>query len=331
MENNNNLKNLIKTKIAISKFNEKNSKKFSSKTLIYKKTIVASICLILTSSIVFAKEINNYLKQLFNNSNKAIESAIDNNYVQTENMNYIYDNNIGIKLDNLILDNLNLNILINFNTNQKNIKSIRFKDFILTTENDSTIFNSEFEFKDSPEELPLYDSFTWINNPTQINENTFIDSILFGLKTDHEQFNEIKFNIKSLDIIYNDDSQEVINGNWKFNIKINDTMKNNSTVTYIMQEPNQYIKTCKLTISKTGSVLELTTHKKIPDVLFISDYISLKSENNLTYNANYTDKGDYILKTHFEELGTYVDNSNQYQLTLDFFKITIPLTKEIIK
>ena len=331
MENNDDLKKLIKTKIAISKFNEENSKKNSLKTPVYKKAIVASICLLLTSSIVFAKEINIYLKQLFNNSNKAIEAAIDNNYVQTENMNYIYDNNIGIKLDNLILDDLNLNILINFYTNQKNVKSIRFKDFILTTENNSIIFNSEFEFKNSPDELPLYDSVTWINNPTQINENTFIDSILFGLKLEHEQFNEITFNIKSLDIIYDDDSREVINGNWKFNIKINDTMKNNSTVTYSMQEPNQYIKTCKLTVSKTGSILELTTHKKIPDVLFTSDYISLKSENNLTYNANYTDKGDYILKTHFEELGTYINNSNEYQLNLDFFKISITLKKENIK
>ena len=95
-----------------------------------------------------------------------------------------------------------------------------------------------------------------------------------------------------------------------------------------MQESNQYIETCKLSISKTGSILELTSKEKIPNILFISDSITLKNQYNNIYQANYTDWGDYILKTHFDELRTYTDSSNNFQLTLDFFNTTITLNKE---
>ena len=78
-------------------------------------------------------------------------------------MDYTYDKDIGIKVNSLILDDLNLDISFNFETKKENIKSIRFNDFVIINENEKIIYQSEFKSVKNDEELPLYNSLTWMN------------------------------------------------------------------------------------------------------------------------------------------------------------------------
>lgn len=103
-------------------------------------TVFCSI--ILVTGVVFAKDIENYIRSLFNNSNEAIDAAVENGYIQHVDTDYAYDNDIGIKVDNLILDELNLDISFIFESQKENIKSIRLEDFTITTETDKVVFRS---------------------------------------------------------------------------------------------------------------------------------------------------------------------------------------------
>lgn len=93
MENNDKLKYSIKSKIAISKFKEENiaiKSKFNFTS--QKIAVVACLCLVLTSSVVFAKDIEKIITNFFN-KNKGITSAIESGYIDELEMNYIDSNN----------------------------------------------------------------------------------------------------------------------------------------------------------------------------------------------------------------------------------------------
>ena len=86
----------------------KNKKKqeYYNKFLRKVATIIITIGIVSTS-VVFADDIINFITSLFINSTEAIDIAVENGYVQNIDMEYVYDNDIGIKVDNLILDDTN--------------------------------------------------------------------------------------------------------------------------------------------------------------------------------------------------------------------------------
>ncbi len=330
MKNNENIKNKFKFGIAISKIKEEDTnimnKKFNN---IVKKGCGIAACLIVVSSgVVFAKDIENYFRSLFNNSSKAIDVAVENGYIQKEEMDYSYDEDIGIKVDNLVLDDLNLDISFNFEIKKENVKSIRLNNFIITNDNEKVVYQSEFKTAETLEELPLYNSVNWMNAPVKLTDTTFTDSILFGLRPEKEDFKELRFDIKSVDIVYTDDKREVIDGTWKFNVTINDEMRQNENAIYTLAESNDYIETCTATMSKTGMIIEFTTKVKIPqDIQFPWEMVRLKSNNGIIYDAGYTDWGEYKMKIHFENVGTFTEDSDKLELELDFFDTTLALIK----
>ncbi len=252
-------KERTKLKIAISKIEEEEKAMSKNNNLKIKKGIGIAACfVILFSSIVYAKDIENYFKKIFNNSTEAIDKAVENGYVQQENMEYTYDKNIGIKVDNLVLDDLNLDISFNFETEKENVKSIRLKDFNITNDNNKVVFRSEFKSSETIDELPIYNSVNWGNEPIKLADTTFLDSILFGLKPEREDFKELYFDVKSLQLTYMDDSREIVDGNWKFDVAINDEMrKNNKNITYILLEENEYVKSATAILSPTGMFIDL--------------------------------------------------------------------------
>lgn len=255
---NSKLKEELEYMIAISKMKEESDITMKNRKNIIKKGIGIVACfVVLFSGIVYAKDIEDYLKRIFNNTTEAIDKAVENGYIQQENMGYTYDKDIGIKVDSLILDDLNLDISFNFETKKENIKSIRFNDFVIINENEKIIYQSEFKSVKNDEELPLYNSLTWMNEPIKLTDTTYADSILFGLRPEKEEFKELYFDIKSLQIIYGDDTQEIIEGNWKFDLTINEEMRHSANITYSLLEENDYVKSATATLSPTGMFIEL--------------------------------------------------------------------------
>lgn len=104
--------------------------------------IVAGLCasIILTTSIVFAKDITNYIKTVFNLSEhgmgeQQIQSAICDHYIQYNSSEYITSNDIAYQLEYTLLNDINLifsiDFIIDFNIDEFNdlaISGLQIKD-----------------------------------------------------------------------------------------------------------------------------------------------------------------------------------------------------------
>ena len=82
-------------------------------------------CVIVTTSIVYGKDISNFIQNFFNNS-KGIDTAVENGYIEKLDEEYINSSNTQVKIDNILMDDYNLNFTINIkfeeNGEKKTIK-----------------------------------------------------------------------------------------------------------------------------------------------------------------------------------------------------------------
>ena len=72
------------------------------------------LVIILTSSIIFSKDILAFINYLLrNDSREGIKEAIDNGYIQEVRMNYISSNGTNVKVSEILMDDYNLSIIFN--------------------------------------------------------------------------------------------------------------------------------------------------------------------------------------------------------------------------
>ena len=87
---------------------------------------------VISSGVVFAKNISEFINNIFFGGSKSFESAIDNNYITTAISDYVYSNNIGIKIENLIMDDAYVGIQFKVeNSNDYNLSGLSFEKIIL--------------------------------------------------------------------------------------------------------------------------------------------------------------------------------------------------------
>lgn len=331
---NSKLKEELEYMIAISKMRKESDITMKNKrNFIIKKGIGIAACFaIIFSGIVHAKDIENYFKMIFNNSTEAIDKAVENGYVQQENMDYTYDKDIGIKVDNLVLDDLNLIISFNFETKKENVKSIRFNDFVITNDNDKVIYQSEIKHVENFDELPLYSTVTWRNQPMKLSDTTFTDSILIGLKQEIDDFQKIYIDVKTLKVIYTDDKEEIVNGNWKFNVTINDEMRKSINIKYVLSESNEYIQNCTGTLSPTGMIIELTVKTSLNFEEFTPEvaenfYLKNGEQKYVPEYVEFSINGNNQLTFHFNNISTFSNNIESLEFEMGLYDSSIFLIK----
>lgn len=342
--NDNELDNLIKN-IYSKKINEppefemairnafKDKKKLLIKQKIMKLASVICSFVVMLSGIVYAKDIEKYFKNLFTNTTESIDSAVENGYFQNIDMDFVYDNDIGIKADNLVLDDLNLDISFCFKTNNPNIESIKFKDFIIKNDNDKKIYESEIQNVDLIEDVSLFTSLNWSNKPVKLSDTIFTDSILFGIKQEKERFNELYFDIKSLSLTYIDGRIENLQGNWKFNIILDDKMKKSDEIYYTILEENEFVESCTGTLSATGMIIELYLNSDFDEQLINSgEDIFVLENNNDTFSFDMCREDVIESKTRFiltyNNIGKFMGNNDKFQLHIKPYNTTIILNKQ---
>lgn len=306
----------------------------------FKISIGFVACLIIMfSGIVYAKDIERIIRDIFTNSTEAIDVAVENGYIQENISEYTYDQEIGIKVDSLILDDLNLNVAFNFETKLDNVKSIRFNDFYIKTNNNKTLYDSNFKYTEKLNNLPLNKTISWTNKPVKINDITFMDSIIFGLRESSEEITNLYFYINSLDIIYEDNQIEVLEGNWNFEVEIDEVMKKTINDTYIFSEKNEFIKNCVGTLSPTGMVMELELYQVFDIVKYIEDnmnnlndtglfYIKYNNELLLPSLIEADDLDGYKFIIHYDNIGIFFENIENIEMYLLPFEETILLNKK---
>ena len=155
------IRNLTKDKITVSNFQKDQDMSNKNKRISMKKiSAVACICLVLSSGIVFAKDIEKFIRERFNfGLGNGIDSAAENGYIAEPEMDNILteteavvleneietvelDINTGVKINNFLMDDYNLSAEIELNFDEEikkhvdfdNIKNIEFSDLIVLDE-----------------------------------------------------------------------------------------------------------------------------------------------------------------------------------------------------
>lgn len=117
--------------------------KIKNKNTIIKFVLALSSSAILTTGVVFATGITKYINEFFN-SNKGIDTAIENGYILNTDTSCIDSSDIQIKVDNVLMDDFNLSmsfsIIFNNDTNVEEIEKINFSDMIITDEDKRIIY-----------------------------------------------------------------------------------------------------------------------------------------------------------------------------------------------
>ena len=326
----------VKLKIAIAEIKKEEIMNRKRKFIYQKIGIAVCACFVLMTGVVFAKDIEQYIKNIFNNTNEAIDMAVENGYVQSEKMDYVYDKEVGIRVENLVLDNLNLNLAFQFETQKEKVKSIRFHDFTIKNEQQKVIYQSEFKYAKTLEELPLYNSINWMNEPIKLTDTTFADSILFGLRP-AEEFEKLYFDIKSLDITYENSAKEVLEGTWKFDITICEAMRKSMNISYTLAEKSEYVESCTGTLSPTGMVLELKLVSSFNISEYLEENFNVSDDLNLfSIKCNGKEYGlsSFVynhanqIKIHYDNIGTFFDDLDELELYLKPFCSSVILTKQ---
>jgi len=338
MENNDRLKRLVKTKIAISNFKEESIAMKKNKKPFAKIAVVASVCLILTSGIVFAKDIEKIVRKLFTNTTPAIEEATRNGYVQSVYKDFVYDQGIGVRVDNIVLDEINLNISLQYENESKkeNIKSIRMNKFIIKTDTGEKIFDNNQKYSTSLDDVYTAQKMDWFNQPEKISDYVFKDSILFTMGERSKEKKELKFIIQSFDVTYQDDTKEEILGDWNFNVEITKEMRKSQTIEYKLLEENKNIESCKATLYPTGLELELILKEPLNLDTYLEENADKVHGHMLFY---YKENDEFIFPAQmdfnnikytmqYDNIGTYSKVPETIEIYADPFESSIYLIKE---
>ncbi len=228
---------------------------------------------IVSTGVVFAKEIVDFFKTIFTNSTPGIEAAVENGYIQNIDMDFVYDNDIGIKVNNIVRDNGILDISLVFDCiNMNNIDNIELVDFEVLENNNIVKINEEE--KNTNKDLNSLE----IINDIEFKDNKYYKSLLF--KTDSiEKYKNVEIKISSIDIYQNNEIIR-IQGNWNIIVDLN-LYKTITENNYYKTEYDSNLLEVSNTINITNLVIDINFKNQFDiSVISESENIKLLDENN---------------------------------------------------
>ncbi len=261
------IRKLTKDKITVSNFQKDQNMSNKNKRINIKKiSAVACICLVLTSGIVFAKDIQEYIINKFK-LGRGIQTAVENGYIAETNNDYISYNtnvvnpqnekllndiNFGIKINTYLIDNSNLSIEIKYKyddklkelVNTNNIQSIELLDLIIIDDEKRVLYDGGVRNKEIFEKYCKENNLNYIfgncsenylnsglnifESPDESLENE--KSYIYNFYVEDENYPKSKkLNLIFNQILFNEFSDEnvVLNGNWNIELDIPEKMYNN--------------------------------------------------------------------------------------------------------
>ena len=161
-------------------FKDKHKEK-STTIILLKRVAIFILCIgIVTATTVYAKDIINFITNIFINSTPGIDKAVDNGYVQNVDMDFITYNNIGVKVDYVLMDNNNLDISFVYKYYDDNIEidNISFNTLSIKDENNNMLFWLSENAIPNNDGIVLLDTNAKFNNIEKNIENKTIRSSL---------------------------------------------------------------------------------------------------------------------------------------------------------
>ena len=297
----------------------------------FKLISVTCACVIISTSIVFAKDISNWIKGIFNNNSKGIDTAIENGYILQPKMEYINSNGIEAKIDNLIMDDFNLSFTIHLRFKDEitvgKISKICLPDMIIV-DNDNKILYCQDEntFKRycSNNELTLkYKDFNEYNINSGSNyfikyknlQDNSLDLVYNLYANNFPKSKEINLSFCNIEFEKDENSgnKTSIKGNWNLSLEIPENFYKREAIVY-------RVKSCSNPKINVTEAMVYNTCMKI-SLNIQEDLIYEPGDNEEIINKKISKKVDeardeYLKnarKGNYENLSTF--NSNPYVQT----------------
>lgn len=259
------------------------------------------ICIIVTISIAYAKDISNFINIFFNH-NRGIDLAINEGYIDNPNMNYVhsgkvegYDNNkiiinaadTEIKVKNMLMDDYNLSftfsIKLDNNIDISKITDIWFPEMLISDDNNNLILCTErYLFDEYCTENKLnyiYGEFNknYINSginyytKAKITEDNTIE-LIYNFNASvypYPKSKKLYIDIRKVNILRGesyeqiDQADVVLNGNWNIDFDVSEKFYNREAIIYNVKScTDQSINITEVCVYNTGMVLEFTSKDK---------------------------------------------------------------------
>ena len=267
-ENNKTVPNSITNGIEFAFYNKKS--KYSIILLIKKIVITIIGFLTIAGGIVFAKDIESFIRNIFNAS-EGVDTAVSNNYIfQNPDQTYLESQNTKMRINNIVMDDFNLNIelVANFENgiNVSNVEKISIPDMVITDENENIIFFSNIDcLKNYYYEKNISFNFEEIYNKSLTPSFTtfmhdsggstgFIVCNLMSSKKSFPKSKILKMNFKTI-LMEKEKETYNISGNWDLSISIPSQFYNREVEIYKLENCNDSRinkETVKAVVSKTG-------------------------------------------------------------------------------
>lgn len=252
-------------------------KKHKISPMIYKFIAISCCCIIMTTTIVFAKEISNFIYNIFNpiTTSEGVVNAARKGYFYNTDMDYIKSDNVKLKIDYVLMDDFNLNVVFNLNYEKdlKDINKFELSEFIITDENKNIICcNSKKIYEEycKKNNIP-YDENKMKNNYTnngygmeiiEKSENT-IKFIYKMYSTGYPKSKELNIKFRDINLSnYSKTNSIEIKGNWEIKIQLPKEMYNRELINYNVSKDK--VKQSNIIIeSAIASIAEMQINLKI--------------------------------------------------------------------
>ena len=243
----------------------------------YSKIIsIAASIIIVTTGIVYGKDIINGMKNLFNDSN-GLTKAIDNNYIAEPNIDYIDSNNTKVKVENFLMDDFNLNFVFDINLDNtidtNSVERVNLPDLLITDEDNNILYcenettleeycknNNISDYLNS--EKYINSGSNWYVKSKDEETNTiklvynFYSSSYPKSKKIYVSFNQIKFTKKD-----NSEAKEfALKGTWNINLDVPEKFYNREAEVYSVKScSNPNINITEALLYDTGFRIKFNT------------------------------------------------------------------------
>lgn len=226
-------------------------RKYSIRNKITKIIITILTFAITAVGIVFAKDISNYIKNIFNKETigRGVIKMAENGYIQNIDMDFIENNGTSIKINNILMDDYNLDVVfeVQMKKNIKEINNIEIEDLIISDENNKLIY-CNYNRKDLYEEYCKkynieFSNKNMSNNLTnggyqiEIIEKTE-NSVKFLYKMYSDNYpksQKLIFNFKNINFTTNT-SKKNLKGNWNIEVNLSENFYKRKTLVYSVKD-----------------------------------------------------------------------------------------------
>ena len=171
--------------------------------------ICACFILFFSSCFAFADDIENVIFEIFGNTDKIVENAIEKGNYKEIDMEYVEDNGVSIKVDYVAVEDDNLYIAFNV-LSESEIQEVHFYDILIKNQKDEVIYNkmwNESNITISSEEKSLS------------KNNIIIINKIKDLKDELVKFKKLKIEIQGIKCV-KDNNIDNKEGIWKIDINI---------------------------------------------------------------------------------------------------------------